>query len=374
MKKHHQSVSPQLANISPNSRGTTDPSKHLRLVRRVWHYRFCIGGVRIQRTTHERDRVRAELVAQKAYADACTVANGGRLIPTLSTLAAEWLSIRGPAMSKAHVNGVGTFARYHMYDLGELPISELTTERVELARKEHLTCHSPATANHWLRIIKLLVNWAVNREIIDRLPWKIDMIKVQRRPKTTLPIELVKDWFIAMDSAVPNSPSIGTAVRLMFGLGLRESEASGARWEWIDWERRTYTPGLTKGREASAIPMPRWIIDHLSPLRRPAGLIAPSRRGKQMSSGYANKAISMANLSCGISGITPHRLRGSFATLLAEEGTPIQTVQQMMRHKDVKTTMAYLEVSLGTAAIAQDRLGDRLGLNSITARSVPSEL
>lgn len=330
---------------------------------KIWHYRFRVAGVRVQRTTREKDKGRAEIVAQRAYDDAVIRANGGHPIPTLFELAEEWIKVRGPVVSASHVRGMEMFVRHHMYDLRALPISELTTERVELARNEHMKTRSPATANHWLRILALLVNWAVRREILNKLPWKIAMLRVQKRPRTTLPVEMVKDWFEALDEAAGKMSAVGTAVRLMFGLGLRESEAAGARWEWIDWERRTYTPGVTKGREATAIPMPGWIAERLGIIRSATGLIVARRNGRQLPAGYPRHAIRAANAACGIEGITSHRLRGTFATLLSEEGTPIQTIQAIMRHKDAKTTMAYLEVNHDRAAQAQDRISDRIGFN-----------
>ena len=57
------------------------------------------------------------------------------------------------------------------------------------------------------------------------------------------------------------------------------------------------------------------------------------------------KAVKRAAKQAGITKpVGPHTFRHCFATHLLESGYDIRTVQELMGHKDVKTTMVYTHV------------------------------
>jgi integrase len=197
----------------------------------------------------------------------------------------------------------------------------------------------------------------------------------QGKPKKILPLAKVKEWLAAVDEHA-RTAQVGTAARLMIGLGLRASEVMGARWEWIDWEARTFTPGrlvdgqfTTKGGEAEPLDLPEWLHDHLLALRGPdpkLGLILPWKTVDGVEfphpTGFCRASIRAANSDAKTPGVTAHRTRGTWITHLLRQGTPVNEVQKMARHKERETTLDYYEDASEVRKEAQKKLAKGMGL------------
>jgi integrase/recombinase XerC len=305
----------------------------------VWHFRFQVAGKRTQRSTGETVKARALLIAEKAREDARLRARGQEPCPTLREVAGQWMDCHERIVSDDHWRSVERLARLHLHGLGDVALNRITTAMIEVALHEHLADHKPRSANQWLSILHLLANWAINRKMLEAIPWRVKKLKPQKRPKVTLAYEKTLTWLQAVDAL---SAQGGIACRLMLFLGLREEEALTARWEHLDWERGTYTPWQTKGREAVALTAPQALLDHLRPRRAALGWIIPGADDKPHAPGFCRYFMKEANRQCGTPGLTPHRLRGTCATRLSVF-LPLLDVQRFMRHKDAMTTLGYIE-------------------------------
>lgn len=330
---------------------------------KVYYYRFQLDGCRVERSTREVSRDAAERVAEEAFRVAQLRARGEEPEPVLSELVEMWAKARAGSLEPRTIEGVCRFVRLHMKGIHSLPISQLTTQRVEEARAEYLASgHAKSSANQWMKDLRLLVKWAISCRMLRTMPWSVKPLKAQQKPKPVLPDHLASSWLAKVEELSQGEPAVGQAVRIMLGLGLRVSEASGARWEWLDLQRGTYTPGQTKGREAWPRPVPGWLLEDLRPRAKTFGFICLTREDGPVHPERIRRWMRAACQALGMQRLTPHRLRSTYATLLMESGVPIQDVQQVLGHKDSRTTLGYCKVNMERVVRAQITIADRMGM------------
>lgn len=333
----------------------------------VWQYDLLVDGVRYQGSTRTTDLKTATLFLNQLRLD---IARGRlalkdtRRTLLLEEVQQEFLASKTASRSPLYIASATAHWRVWIAPrLGKTPIDKIDAALVDLLRNALLEAgRSPVFTNNVLISLRTLLNFAVKRGRL-RKALKVELLKVQRKPRPTVPAGRVLEFLTAIDHASKN-PQVRVMVRVMLGLGMRSSEVAGMRWTWVDPEQRTYTVGRAKGKEARVLPVPSWLWDALTTMPKDtlSGLIFPTKKGGQHCPGFLRKPLTAVAKRLELGNLTPHRLRASFATLHAAAGTPLSELQTLMGHKDYKTLWGYIEQTLDARRTAQDTLGQKLGL------------
>lgn len=288
--------------------------------------------------------------------------------PSLAALIDGWCGLH--RKQEAHVKTARWCEGALGPAMGKLPLTSITTERLDEWVSAFQEDHKPASINLVLRYLKLWLRWAVKRKAIPGMPCDITMQRVEKRPRPVVKISQHELFLQAVDCVKTWTKhsqladfQVRTAVRMMLGLGLREAEILGAKFEWLDLEARTYTVGKAKGMKPRTIGVPEWVLPFIQALPRTVtGLLFPGEKGQPHPHNWLRKALLRgARAVPSMVGILGnHRLRASFATRHSENGTPLATIQAMMGHESIITTRGYVQDDLGQQVASQDQLSTRL--------------
>jgi site-specific recombinase XerD len=155
-------------------------------------------------------------------------------------------------------------------------------------------------------------------------------------------------------------------VMLAYGAGLRVSEVLKLRVEDIDAKRMVLHIHEAKGgRERAVMLSPvllRALRDYWKAARPSGPTMFPGHAGRRTLTRAAVHHVGVkAARKAGIDKrISPHTLRHSFATHLLEAGTDLRTVQVLLGHASLRSTMTYLHLTTARLATLKSPL-DELG-------------
>lgn len=338
----------------------------LKKVGSFWHYSIQVNGQRAHGSTKATDLATARKVLEdkrrELLHDQMNLTK--KVPPTLNQIWEAWWRANQTAFSPKHLGSVA--CRYRRWIKAELGLTRVDRIRAEAvlgirARQLEAGC-SGRYANNTLELTKTLVRFAIRMGHMDRLPFDVKPLRLQKKPRPIVPAARLSAFLEAADTTAEN-PHVGIMLRTLIALGLREGELLGMRWEWFDLKNRTYTVGKAKGKEARVLPVPDWLWNRLAVSPYPLSpWVFPAKDGKPHRSGYLRKPLARLAREFGLGNVTQHRLRATFASLHAEAGTPITEIQGMLGHKNIATTMIYVETSLDARRKAQDTLSQKLGL------------
>jgi integrase/recombinase XerD len=162
---------------------------------------------------------------------------------------------------------------------------------------------------------------------------------------------------ITRPAATPAGLRDRALLEVLYGSGLRVSEALGLRTQDVDLEVG-FVRVVGKGNKERVVPLGSKATQALTaylqrgrPQLGPAGRLKPPQlflnaRGKVLSRQGLHLIIKRYAGEAGLSDdVSAHTLRHSFATHLLEGGADLRAVQEMLGHADLGTTQLYTHVS-----------------------------
>jgi len=264
----------------------------------------------------------------------------------------------------------------HPVEMGE---AEVTAFLSYLAVERKV---SASTQNQALSALLFLYGQVLQR----KLDW-LDNVVRARQPKR-LPVVLTRDEVQRLVGRIHRTPVL--VVRLLYGTGMRAMEGLRLRVKDLDFGYRQITVRQGKGNKDRVVPLPGALVQPLTEFL----VLARERHCADLAAGFGSvylpyalarkypnaarewgwqyvfaaatrspdpvsgeirrhhlheqniqRALRKAAFDAGIhKKISTHVLRHSFATHLIEDGYDIRTIQELLGHKDVSTTMIYTHV------------------------------
>lgn len=269
----------------------------------------------------------------------------------------------------------------------DISISEITQFLNYLAINRNV---APPTQNQALCAIVFLYKYIINKHI-----GKLNGLK-RAKPTSHIPVVLSKSETFSIISHLKGLPKL--IICLLYGTGMRISECLSLRLLDIDLHYNQITVRHAKGKKDRITMLPlklrsavikqieRTRARHQHDLNNGFGSVKlpyaldrkypsastelkwqylfPSKRITKdprsdmyhryhLSHDYINRKLRKAVKTAGIrKHITCHTFRHSFATHLLQNGYDIRTVQEVLGHNDVSTTMVYTHIlNIGANAV-----------------------
>jgi len=143
-------------------------------------------------------------------------------------------------------------------------------------------------------------------------------------------------------------------LELLYATGTRVSEVVDLKIENVDTEAG-YIRVMGKGSKERIVPMGKhardWLKKYLENIRpnlikgANSNYVFLNKRRQKLSRQSIWKIIKKYGRKNGISDISPHTFRHSFATHLLEGGADLRSVQEMLGHVDISTTQIYTQLN-----------------------------
>ena len=201
---------------------------------------------------------------------------------------------------------------------------------------EHLAETAPIQSNRVLEVIRIVFNWALEREIIDVNPAsRVKKLGIERsRDRVLSDDEMLVFWY-GLEGVLP---TMATAHRLRLVTGQRGGEVFEMRWSDLDLESShgpiwSIPAHTMKSNRPHVAPLSSFAVDLIRTIPQRDGYVFRGARGKRQRY-EAIRAIGIPNFQ-------GHDLRRTAASGMAALGVTRFVVARILGHADTEITAVY---------------------------------
>lgn len=136
-------------------------------------------------------------------------------------------------------------------------------------------------------------------------------------------------------------------LKMLVYTGLRNQELCDLRLDDVDLAERIVTVRLGKGAKPRKVGIVAHLVQPLEEylaLRPPGEFFFMNEKGQRMSIERVGKRVQRVAKVARVD-VTPHGLRRTFATVMADAGKPVTIIQRALGHNHLSTTELYLMTS-----------------------------
>ncbi len=205
---------------------------------------------------------------------------------------------------------------------------------------------SPATRNRKAASLKSFLNWMFQKSFLSTdLSLRIQTPRVpQKIPHFLSPDEVLSVLKSYSKKLSPREAQDQVLFFLLYGVGLRVSEACQMKWSDVDFKKSQLLT-QRKGGKQQWVPAPQIVVNLLkqySQYQTNEFVFG----AKAMNTRTAYEIIKLRGQKAGLlNPLHPHALRHSYATHLLTSGADLRALQELLGHQSLGTTQKYTHLS-----------------------------
>ncbi len=270
---------------------------------------------------------------------------------TVKQLAMRWLAHQKLYAKAKTYKGYAHSVRLIAGDFGHRRVESLNERNLDaFVHRLKQRDLAPGSINVHLRSFKALLNFGEKHSLIERVPVKVQLLRVTRRRTKKL---LTKDDIEKLLSVA--GPRERVLLSVLGSTGIRLDEALHLRWYDLDSGRLSlrvsakdgWTP---KNHQERTVYVPEkallLMLEYraLQQFQSEEDWVFQSsvRPGRRLTNAFIVLRKVFRDAGIYTKGELAHELRRAAASMMLANGVDIRTVQEVLGHQDVTTTQLYL--------------------------------